>query len=65
MVRNGDELDTHGVPFQNYQCFQWSRPSSVYHNLINLMLSQTTEDNQLIYGSASHTKADGPFHSSI
>ena len=29
------------------------------------MLSQTTEDDQLINVSVSHTKADGPFHSNI
>ena len=46
MVRDSDELDTHGVPFQNYQSFHrlsgnqdrelWS---SVCYDLMNLMLS--------------------------
>ena len=72
MVHDSDELDTHGVPFQNYQSFHRLSgdqdrevQSSVYHDLMNLMLSQTTEDNQLINVSASCTKADGPFHSNL
>ena len=75
MIRDSDELDTHDVPFQNYQSFHRHSSdqdrevrSSVYHdlrNLRNLMLSQTTEENQLISVSVSRTKADGPFHSNL
>ena len=72
MVRDSDELDTHGVPFQTISLFtvfsgdqDREVRSSVYHDLMNLMLSQMTEDNQLINVSASRTKADGPFHSNI
>ena len=72
MVHDNDELDTHGVPFQKLSVFHrlagdldHEVQSSVYHDLMNLMLSQTTENNQLINVSGSRTKADSPFHSNL
>ena len=57
---------------QNYQSFHrlsgdQDREArlSAYHKLINLMLSQMTEDKQLINVSAAHPKSNGPFHSNL
>ena len=68
-ARDGDELDIHDVLLKNYKSF--SRLSgdqdreartSAYHEVINLMLSQTSEDKHLINVSAARPKTDGPFH---
>ena len=39
--------------------------TSAYHELINLMLSHTSEDKQLINVTAARLKADGPFCSNL
>ena len=66
IVHDSDELDTQGSLFHLLSGDQdHEARSSAYHDLMNLMLSQTTEDTQLINVSASRTKADGPFHSNL
>ena len=67
---DGKDLDTHDGLFQKYESFHRlsgdqdrEARTSTYHELINLMLSQMTEDKKLINVSAVHPKSDGPFHS--
>ena len=69
IVSETDELHAHDGLFQNYASFhslsaEQDREArkSAYHDLMNLMLSQTTEDKQLINVSSSRSKAEGPFH---
>ena len=71
-ARDGDELDTHDSLFHNYQSFyrlsgdqDREARTSAYHEQINLMLSQTTEDKELINVSAARPKSDGPFYSNL
>ena len=71
-ISDTDELDTQNSLFQNYQSFhclsgdQDCEPCTpAYHELTNLMLSQTTEDKQLINVSVTHPKSEGPFHSNV
>ena len=72
IVSEADELYSFDGLFQNYTSFH--SPSgeqnkeartSAYHELMNLMLSQTTEDKHLINVSSSRQKAEGPFHSHL
>ena len=72
IISETDELDTHNGLFQNYTSFhslsgeQDRDPNiSAYHELMNLMMSQTTEDKQLINVSSSRPKTEGPFHSHL
>ena len=72
IVSDSDELNTHDGLFQNYQSFHRlsgdqdrEAPTSAYHELMNLMLSQTTKDKHLINVSTSRPKAEGPFHSQL
>ena len=65
-VSNSEPLETHGL-FQNYQSFhRLSRDTekeactAAYHDLTNLMLSQT-EEPSLINVSSSRPKTDDPF----
>ena len=66
-----DELETHGI-FQNYRSSRRmsgdqdreARVSS-YKELMNLMLSQTSEDKNFINVPPSHTKTEGPFRSNL
>ena len=66
---NVEPLETHGL-FQNYQSFHrlsgdqdkeaWT---AAYHDLTNLMLSQTPEEVSLINVSSSLPKPEGPYSS--
>ena len=66
-----DDLETHDI-FQNYKSFhrlsryedREARVSS-YRNLVNLMLSKTSEDKQLINVTSSRTKSEGPSRSNL
>ena len=67
-----DDLDTHDGLFKNYKLFhrlsaeqEHDAGTSAYRELINLMLSWTSEDKQLINVTAARAKADGPFHSNL
>ena len=67
-----DELDTHDGLFKNYKSFHRlsgnqdpEARTSAYHELINLMLSQTSENKQLINVMAARPKTDGPFRSNL
>ena len=71
-AREGDELDTHDSLFKNYKSFHRlsgdqdrKAKTSAYHELINLMLSQTSEDKHLINVTAVRPKTGGPFHSNL
>ena len=62
-THDNDELDTHDGRFKNYKSFhRISRDqdrearTSMYHELINLILSQTSEDKQLINVTAGWPK---------
>ena len=70
IVSETNELNTHDGLFQNYASFhslsgEQDRKARTYHDLTNLMLSQTTEDKQLINVSSSRPKAVGSFHSHL
>ena len=63
---NSESLETHGL-FQNYQSFhrlsgdtEKEACTAAYHDLTNLMLSQT-EESPLINVSSSRPKTDEPF----
>ena len=65
-VGNDEPLETHGL-FQNYQSFhrlsgdtEKEACTAAYHDLTNLMLSQT-EEPSLINVSSSRPKTDDPF----
>ena len=65
-VNNSEPLETHGL-FQNYQSFhrlsgdtEKEACTAAYHDLTNLMLSQT-EEPSLINVSSSRPKTDDPF----
>ena len=65
-ANNSEPLDTHGL-FQNYQSFhrlsgdtEKEACTAAYHDLTNLMLSQT-EEPSLINVSSSRPKTDDPF----
>ena len=67
---NSEPLDTHGL-FQNYQSFhrlsgvtEKEACTAAYHDLTNLMLSQTSEAS-LINVSSSRPKKDDPFPSGL
>ena len=71
-TRDGDELDTHDDLFKNYKSFHrlfgdqdCEARTSAYHELINLMLSQTSEDKHLINVTAARPKTHGPFRSNL
>ena len=71
-ARNGNDLNTHEGLFTNYKSFHRlsgdhdrEARTSTYHELIDLMLSQTLEDKQLINVTSARTKTDGPFHSNL
>ena len=64
-----DELDTQNGLFPNYQSFHrlsgdqdLEARTSAYHELMNLMLTQTTVDKKLINVSAARPKSEGHFH---
>ena len=66
-----DDLETH-ESFKNYKSFhRLSRDEDrearifSYRDLMNLMLSQTSEDKQLINVTLSRTKSEGPFCSNL
>ena len=68
IVCDTKELNTHDGLFQNYPSFHClsgeqdrEARTSANHDLMNLMLSQITEDNV----STSRPKAEGPFHSHL
>ena len=71
-VLAADDLETHDGLFKIYKSFHRlsgeqdrdARPSA-YRDLIKLMLSQTSEDKQLINVTAARAKAKGPFCSSL
>ena len=65
-IDNSEPLETHGL-FQNYQSFhrlsgdtEKEACTAAYHDLTNLMLSQT-EESLLINVSSSRPKTDEPF----
>ena len=65
-IDNSEPLETHGL-FQNYQSFhrlsgdtEKEACTAAYHDLSNLMLSQT-EESSLINVSSSRPKTDEPF----
>ena len=65
-LKNSEPLETHGL-FQNYQSFhrlsgdtEKEACTAAYHDLTNLMLSQT-EGSPLINVSSSRPKTDEPF----
>ena len=65
-LENSEPLETHGL-FQNYQSFhrlsgdtEKEACTAAYHDLTNLMLSQT-EESPLINVSSSRPKTDEPF----
>ena len=65
-IDNSEPLETHGL-FQNYQSFhrlsgdtEKEACTAAYHDLTNLMLSQT-EESPLINVSSSRPKTDEPF----
>ena len=65
-IDNSEPLETHGL-FQNYQSFhhlsgdtEKEACTAAYHDLTNLMLSQT-EESSLINVSSSRLKTDEPF----
>ena len=69
---DGDELDTHDGLFKNYKSLHrlsgdqdCEARTSAYHELINLMLSQTSQDKHLINVTAARPKTDGPFCSNL
>ena len=69
-VLETNDLDTHDG-LENYKSFHRlsgeqdrDARTSTYCELINLMLSQTSEDKQLIV-AAARAKADGPFRSNL
>ena len=70
-VFTSDDPETHSI-FQNYRSFhkmsgdqdREARVSS-YRDLMNLMLSQTSEDKQLINVTPSCTKLEGQFLSNL
>ena len=64
---NVEPLETHGL-FQNYQSFHRlsgdqdkEACTAAYHNLTNLMQSQTPEEASLINVSSSRPKPEGPY----
>ena len=66
--RDGDELDTHDGLFKKYKSFHRlsgdqdrEARTSTYHELINLMLSRTSEDKHMINVTAARPQTDGPF----
>ena len=66
LVHDVDDLDTYGSLFKYYKSFHRlsgdqdrDARTSAYHELINLMLSQTSEEEQLINVTAARPKADG------
>ena len=66
---NIEPLETHGL-FQNYQSFHRlsgdqdkEACTAAYHDLTNLMLSQTPEEVSLINVSSSRPKPEGPYSS--
>ena len=66
---NVELLETHGL-FQNYQSFHRlsgdqdkEACTAAYHDLTNLMLSQTPEEVSLINVSSSRPKPEGPYSS--
>ena len=70
-VSNIEPLDTHGL-FQNYQSFHRlsgdqdkEACTAAYHDLTNLMLSQTSEEASLINVSSSRPKPEGPYMSDL
>ena len=67
-----DDLETHDGLFKNYKSFHRlsgeqdrDARTSTYRDLINLMLSQTSEDKQLINVTAARAKAGGPFRRNL
>ena len=65
-LKNSEPLETHGL-FQNYQSFhrlsgdnEKEACTTAYHDLTNLMLSQT-EESPLINVSSAHPKTEEPF----
>ena len=67
-----NKLDTHDGLFKNYKSFHrlsgdqdGEARTSTYHELINLMLSQTSEDKHVINVTAARPKRDGPFGSNL
>ena len=71
-VLAADDLETNHGLFKNYKSFhrlsgEQDRDdrTSAYRDLINRMLSQTSEDKQLINVTAARAKAKGPFCSSL
>ena len=70
-VINIEPLETYGL-FQNYQSFHRlsgdqdkEACTAAYHDLTNLMLSQTPEDVSLINVSSSRPKPKGPYMSDL
>ena len=70
-VSNIEPLDTHGL-FQNYQSFHRlsgdqdkEACAAAYHDLTNLMLSQTSEEASLINVSSSRPKPEVPYPSEL
>ena len=66
---NVEPLETHGL-FQNYQSFHQlsgdqdkEACTAAYHDLTNLILSQTPEEVSLINVSSSRPKPEGPYSS--
>ena len=69
---DGDEQDTQDGLFKNSKSFHrlsghqdCETRTSACHELINLVLSQTSEDKHLINVTAARTKTDEPFHSNL
>ena len=65
-LKNSEPLETHGL-FQNYQSFhrlsgdnEKEACTMAYHDLTNLMLSQT-EESPLMNVSSAHPKTEEPF----
>ena len=70
-VINIEPLETYGL-FQNYQSFHRlsgdqdkEACTAAYHDLTNLMLSQTPEEVSLINVSSSRPKPEGPYMSDL
>ena len=70
-VINIEPLETYGL-FQNYQSFHplsgdqdKEACTAAYHDLTNLMLSQTPEEVSLINVSSSRPKPEGPYMSDL
>ena len=67
-----NDFDTHDGLFKNFKsfhrlCGEQGRDArtSAYRELINLIISQISEDKQLITVTAAWAKADGPFRSKL